>query len=231
MAPHPDRGAARRRHPGRLQDRRVRPRQAPRMGLEGRDRRRVRSPAQLSGRQTRRCKTQPAASSRSTWTRERSPSDKDSASPSAFGAFHGYGVSGDVPDRSSMRTTDARRLRRAREDGRRRQGQDRPGPLRRALPRLEGPQRPEARGQGNPDLLRPGRRRVCQGGRLSAGSVPAGLGDPARQRAVPVARPGDPSTPGWPSVKGAKRLPIDRVISADFPSLGRPGKPGRSRPA
>ena len=67
----------------------------------------------------------------------------------------------------------ARGLRGPRKAGRRRQGQDRPGPLRRDLPRPEGPQRPEARGEGHPDLLRPGRRRLRQGGRLPQRPVPA----------------------------------------------------------
>ena len=64
----------------------------------------------------------------------------------------------------------------AREDGDRRQGQDRAGPLRRIFPRTEGPQRPETRGRRNPDLLRPGRRRIRQGRRLSA----TGRSAPAR---------------------------------------------------
>ena len=47
MAPYPDRRAARRRHARRLQDRRLCPRQAARMGLEGGNRG-AGSPAQLS---------------------------------------------------------------------------------------------------------------------------------------------------------------------------------------
>ena len=43
-------------------------------------------------------------------------------------------------------------------------------------------------------LFRSGRRRLRQGRRLSRRAVPSGLGDPAKQRPVPLAPTGDPST-------------------------------------
>jgi N-acetylated-alpha-linked acidic dipeptidase len=105
----------------------------------------------------------------------------------------------------------ARGLRRPGPPGGRGRGPDRPGALRRAVPRPEGPQRPEARRQRGADLLRPGRRRLRQGGRLSPRPVPARLGRPAGSVQFLSLQPGDPSTPHGPSVKGAKRLPFDPV--------------------
>ena len=135
----------------------------------------------------------------------------------------------------------ARRLRGPGEDGRRRQGQDRPRPLRRALPRPEGPQRPEARGEGNPDLLRPGRRRVRQGGRLSERPVPARFGHPARQRPVPLARAGRSLDAGRPVGQGGQAaavrhrngftLSTDEIRPDRVPSRSLSSPTGRRRPA
>ena len=169
--------------------------------------------------------------------------DKDSASPDAFPAFHGYGVSGDVDGPGRLcELRPARGLRGPREAGDRRQGQDRPGPLRRALPRPEGAQRPEARGGGDPDLFRPGRRRLRQGGRLSRRPVPPRLGGPARERPVPLARAGRPLDARRPVDQGGQaaadrrreRLPArptERLRRLGAIRRSRPSRTGRRRPA
>ena len=80
------------------------------------------------------------------------------------------------------------------------------------LPRAEGSERPEARGQGNPDLLRPGRRWIRQGRRLSrTGDFDPGSAIQRGSVQFLSLGPGDPSTPFGPSIKGAKRLPFDSV--------------------
>ena len=95
-----------------------------------------------------------------------------------------------LPDRSSTRTTPGPRTSPRSRSWASRSRQDRAGPLRRQFPRAEGAERPEARGQGHPDLFRPGRRRLRQGRRLSRRPVSPRLGDPARERAVPFSGPG-----------------------------------------
>ena len=143
--------------PGRLQDRRLRPRQAPRMGLEGRSRG-AGGPAQLSG-------SVPSLSTPATDLTRLSTSTKHRRHRQGLRQHQGLRrlqrlrrLGRRVRTGRLRELRPARRLRGAREDGDRRQGQDRPGPLRRAVPRLEGPERPEARGHGDPDLLRSGRR-------------------------------------------------------------------------
>ena len=75
------------------------------------------------------------------------------------------------------------------------------------FPRPEGPERPEARGAGHLDLLRSRRRRLRQGRRLSRGPVSPRLGDPARERPVPLARPGRSLDPGGPVGQGRRSPP------------------------
>ena len=129
--------------------------------------------------------------------------------------------------RTTARSTTSRRWRGSGIDV---GGQDRPRPLRRRLPRPEGPQRPASRGHRRPALLRPGRRRLREG----ETSIPNGPYRPpsAIQRGSVQflsLGPGDPSTPNGPSVEGADRLPIDRWIG--FPLRRTPTRLRRSRSA
>ena len=110
------------------------------------------------------------------------------------------------------------------EVGDRRQGQGRPGALRRDLPRPEGPQRPEARGGGDLDLFRPGRRRLRPGGRLPERPLPTRLGGPARERAVPLARPGRPLDAQRPLAQGGQAAADRRLERVpDRADRARPG--------
>ncbi len=73
--------------------------------------------------------------------------------------------------------------------GRDGQGQDRPRPLRRPFPRLEGAQRPASRREGVLIYSDPADDGYAKGDVYPNGPYRPRLGDPARQRAVPLARP------------------------------------------
>ena len=206
----PDRGAPRRRDPRRLQDRRRRPRQAPLLGLAG-GTGRVRGPAELPQKR-------PSAS-RSSAQRPRYAlkviedpvaADKDSASPDAFPAFHGYGVSGTSPGRSSTQTYGRPKTSAALE----KMGIDvkgkivlvRYGELFRGLKVRNAQKRGR---QGDLDLLRPRRRRLRQG------ATPSPTGRSARASSLQRGSvqflslgPGDPSTPNGPVDQGGQAAPV-----------------------
>src|ERR1043165_3143418 len=106
-----------------------------------------------------------------------------------------------------------RRLRAARAARRRRQGQDRHFALRRLVARHQAEGRGGARRHRLHHLLRPARRRLLPGRRLSEGRAPTRRRRAARRASVmdmPV-HPGDPLTPGVGATKNAKRLDIKDV--------------------
>ena len=136
--------------------------------------------------------------------------DKDSASPDAFPAFHGYGVSGDVTGQvvyaNYGRPEDFNALEKLGVDVRGKIVLVRYGELFRGL-KVRNAQKKGAKGiliysdpiddgYGRGDVYPTGPYR--SGSSLQRGSVQfLSLG------------PGDPSTPNGPSIKGAKRLPFD----------------------
>ena len=136
--------------------------------------------------------------------------DKDSASPDAFPAFHGYGVSGDVTGQvvyaNYGRPEDFTALEKLGVDVRGKIVLVRYGDLFRGL-KVRNAQKKGAKGiliysdpiddgYGRGDVYPTGPYR--SGSSLQRGSVQfLSLG------------PGDPSTPNGPSIKGAKRLPFD----------------------
>jgi N-acetylated-alpha-linked acidic dipeptidase len=136
--------------------------------------------------------------------------DKDSASPDAFPAFHGYGVSGDVIGQivyaNYGRIEDFNALEKLGVDVKGKLILVRYGELFRGLKVRNAQKRgakgiliysdPVDDGYGRGDVFPNGPFRP--GSSLQRGSVQfLSLG------------PGDPSTPNGPSVKGAKRLPFD----------------------
>ncbi len=138
------------------------------------------------------------------------PADKDSASPAAFPAFHGYGVSGEVTGQvvytNYGRPEDFATLDRLGVDVRGKVVLARYGEIFRGLKVRNAQKRgakgiliysdPADDGFAKGDVYPNGPYRP--GSSLQRGSVQfLSLG------------PGDPSTPGGPSVKGAKRLPFD----------------------
>ena len=126
------------------------------------------------------------------------------------------------PRRSSMPTTgrlaDFERLATA---WRQRQGQNRPGPLRRELPRGQGLHRAAVWGGGRAHLLRPRRWRLKAGA-----TYPAAPGDrtPASSAARCSSCPSIPATrlpPAWPplpSCPTSQRIPVDK-LQYDQPSI------------
>ncbi len=138
------------------------------------------------------------------------PADKDSASPAAFPAFHGYGVSGEATGQvvyaNYGRPEDFAALDRLGVDVADKIVLVRYGEIFRGL-KVRNAQKRKARGiliysdpvddgYAKGDIYPDGPYRP--GSALQRGSVQfLSLG------------PGDPSTPNGPSVKGAKRLPID----------------------
>jgi N-acetylated-alpha-linked acidic dipeptidase len=137
--------------------------------------------------------------------------DKDSASPDAFPAFHGYGVSGDVTGQvvyaNYGRPEDFNALEKMGVDVKGKIVLARYGELFRGLKVRNAQKRgaigiliysdPIDDGYGKGDVFPVGPYRP--GSSLQRGSVQfLSLG------------PGDPSTPNGPSVKGAKRLPFDQ---------------------
>ena len=140
------------------------------------------------------------------------PADKDSASPAAFGAFHGYGVSGDVAGQvvyaNYGQPEDFVALDRMGIDVKNKIVLVRYGAIFRGL-KVRNSQKRGAKGvliYSDPlddgfakgDVYPNGPYRP--GSALQRGSVQfLSLG------------PGDPSTPDGPSIKGAKRLPFDRL--------------------
>lgn len=148
--------------------------------------------------------------------------DKDSASPDAFPAFHGYGVSGDVTGQvvyaNYGQPDDFAALERLGVDVKDKVVLVRYGGIFRGLKVRNAQKRgakgvliysdPGDDGYAKGDVYPDGPFRP--GSALQRGSVQfLSLG------------PGDPSTPDGPSVKGAKRLPFDRL--AGFPVGDVPG--------
>ncbi|HWE39727.1 MAG TPA: M28 family metallopeptidase, partial [Isosphaeraceae bacterium] len=145
-------------------------------------------------------------------TEDANPADKDSASPDAFPAFHGYGVSGDVAAQvvyaNYGRPEDFATLEGLGVDVRGKIVLVRYGEIFRGL-KLRNAQKRGARGllifsdpaddgYGRGDVYPNGPYRP--GSALQRGSVQfLSLG------------PGDPSTPNGPSVKNAKRIPFDEL--------------------
>ncbi len=138
-------------------------------------------------------------------------SDKDSASPAAFPAFHGYGVSGNVTGQvvyvNYGRPEDFEALEKMGVDVAGKVVLVRYGELFRGL-KVRNAQKRGAKGiliYSDP----------ADDGYAKGDVYPQGPYRPesAIQRGSVQflsIQPGDPSTPGWPSVKGAKRLPFDR---------------------
>ena len=117
--------------------------------------------------------------------------DKDSASPDAFPAFHGYGVSGDVTGQvvyaNYGRPEDFAALEKMGIDVKDKIVLVRYGELFRGL-KVRNAQKRGAKG-----ILiysDPADDGYAKGDVYPAGPLPARVGDPARQRAVPVARAG-----------------------------------------
>ncbi|HEY2158930.1 MAG TPA: PA domain-containing protein, partial [Isosphaeraceae bacterium] len=145
-------------------------------------------------------------------TEDANPADKDSASPDAFPAFHGYGVSGDVAAQvvyaNYGRPEDFVALDGLGVDVRGKIVVVRYGEIFRGL-KLRNAQKRGARGllifsdpaddgYGRGDVYPNGPYRP--GSALQRGSVQfLSLG------------PGDPSTPNAPSIKNAKRIPFDEM--------------------
>ena len=148
----------------------------------------------------------------STWTKRPISTDKDSASSAAFGAFNGYGASGDASGQviyaNSGRPEDYQALERLGVDVDGKIVLARYGGLFRGLKVLNAQKRgakgiliysdPADDGYAKGDVYPSGHFRP--GSAIQRGSVQfLSLG------------PGDPSTPFGPSTKGAKRLPINPV--------------------
>ena len=154
--------------------------------------------------------------------------DKDSASPDAFPAFHGYGVSGDVTGQvvyaNYGRPEDFTALEKLGVDVKGKVVLVRYGELFRGL-KVRNAQKRGAKGiliysdplddgYGKGDVFPNGPYR--SGSSLQRGSVQfLSLG------------PGDPSTPNGPSVKGAPRLPIDprHGFTLGDEDVSKPGPP------
>ena len=148
--------------------------------------------------------------------------DKDSASPDAFPAFHGYGVSGDITGQivyvNYGRPEDFAAVEAMGVDIRGKIALARYGEVFRGLKVRNAQKRgakgiliysdPADDGYARGDVYPNGPFRPASA--IQRGSVQfLSLG------------PGDPTTPGFPSVKGAKRIPFDEVDG--FPLvLGRP---------
>jgi len=138
--------------------------------------------------------------------------DKDSASPDAFPAFHGYGVSGDVAAQvvyaNYGRPEDFAALDGLGVDVRGKIVLVRYGEVFRGL-KVRNAQKRGARGiliYSDPADDGYGRGDVYPNGPFRPGSA-------VQRGSVQFLSlgPGDPSTPGFPSVKGAKRLPFDEL--------------------
>ena len=153
--------------------------------------------------------------------------DKDSASPDAFPAFHGYGVSGDVTGQvvyaNYGRPEDFAALEKMGVEVKGKIVLVRYGEIFRGLKVRNAQKRgakgiliysdPADDGYAKGDVYPDGPFRP--GSAIQRGSVQfLSLG------------PGDPRRPGGPSIKGAKRLPID---SANGFPLGRSRRPRRAR--
>ena len=179
------------------------------MGLEGRDRR-AGGAAQLSRAARRASHIERPV--REDLSLDEAPiaTDKDSASSAAFGAFHGYGVSGDATGQvvyaNYGRPEDFEALEKMGIDVKGKIVLVRYGGLFRGLKVRNAQKRgakgilifsdPADDGFAKGDVYPNGRFRP--GSAIQRGSVQfLSLG------------PGDPSTPFGPSVKGAKRLPFD----------------------
>ena len=217
MAPHPDRRAARRRHARRLQDGRFRPRQAARMGLEG-GARGAGGAAQLSRDRPSADACDRAADrqeiSRSTRRRSRPTRIPPAAPPSersmatASRARH----RGQVVYVNYGRPEDFAALEKMGIDVKGKIVLVRYGELFRGLKVRNAQKRGASR---HPDLLRPGRRWIRQGGRLSARAISARLGHSARQRPVPLAGAGRSVDAVW-SVGQGSEAASDRSTDNGF---------------
>jgi N-acetylated-alpha-linked acidic dipeptidase len=160
--------------------------------------------------------------------------DKDSASPAAFPAFHGYGASGDATAQvvyaNYGRPEDFESLEKL--------GVSVRGKI--VLVRYGGP----FRGLKVRNAQRLGAAAVLiysdpsDDGYMKGDVYPVGPfrpGSALQRGSVQFLSlgPGDPSTPGWPSVKGAKRLPFDPLhgFPLDPPAPpDNPARPNRAQP-
>ena len=149
--------------------------------------------------------------------------DKDSSPEGMFPAFHGYGASGHAPmvRSSTSNYGSPGGLRAPARHGHLGRGQDHARSLRRRVPRPQGQGIAGSRRRRRADLLRP-----AQTTATCAGDVyPDGPMRPpsAIQRGSVLFLshvPGDPSTPGWPSTAGAKRLTREQMTNVPkIPSL------------
>ncbi|HEX8198897.1 MAG TPA: PA domain-containing protein, partial [Isosphaeraceae bacterium] len=142
--------------------------------------------------------------------------DKDSASPAAFPAFHGYGVSGEVTGQvvyaNYGRPEDFAALDRLGVEVKDRIVLVRYGELFRGL-KVQNAQKRGARGV----LIYsdPADDGYAKGDVYPFGPYRPGSAIQRGSVQFLSLQPGDPSTPDGPSIKGAKRLPIDR--SHGFP--------------
>jgi N-acetylated-alpha-linked acidic dipeptidase len=138
------------------------------------------------------------------------PADKDSASPDAFAAFHGYGVSGDVTGQvvyaNYGRPEDFVALEKLGIDVRGKIVLVRYGELFRGL-KVRNAQKRGAKG-----ILiysDPGDDGYARGDVYPSGPYRSGSSIQRGSVQFLSLGPGDPSTPNGPSIKGAKRLPFD----------------------
>jgi N-acetylated-alpha-linked acidic dipeptidase len=145
-------------------------------------------------------------------TEDANPADKDSASPDAFPAFHGYGVSGDVAAQvvyaNYGRPEDFVALEGLGVEVKGKIVLVRYGEIFRGL-KVRNAQKRGARGvliYSDPADDGYGRGDVYPNGPYRPGSA-------VQRGSVQFLSlgPGDPSTPGTPSVKNAKRIPFDEM--------------------
>ena len=148
--------------------------------------------------------------------KNRMTADPDTKNPGVSAAWMGmstlrrsHGASRLCAQRQS------RRLRPAAQERHRRQRQDRARPLLESLQlsRIQGAHRAAGRRGRDPDLQRSAEDGYKKGKVFPDG--PWGPEDHIQRGAITYdfMVPGDPLTPGWASVPGAKRIPVDEAVS------------------
>ena len=164
------------------------------------------------------------------WTLDETPiaADKDSASPDAFPAFHGYGVSGDVTGQvvyaNYGRPEDFAALEKLGVDVKGKIVLVRYGELFRGL-KVRNAQK-----RGREGILiysDPADDGYAKGDVYPERPVPPRLGHPARERAVPLARAGRPLDPERPVDQGGEAAPDRPRVTASRQSSRR-GSDARS---